>query len=100
MYIMACLCILKIYQNRHPDISANSHSSYMVMALIIIVAVLGVVGSDNTACIIGFKHVFSGDMFLFPTPTLVKDSYSLAVYYSHISDPSFDLQHSGFYSLF
>ena len=43
MYIMACLCILKIYQNRHPDISANSHSSYMVMALIIIVAVLGVV---------------------------------------------------------
>ncbi|KAH3825877.1 hypothetical protein DPMN_127760, partial [Dreissena polymorpha] len=47
MYIMACLCILKIYQNRHPDISAKAHSSYLVMAAIIIIAVIGVVYGNN-----------------------------------------------------
>ncbi|CAG5122904.1 unnamed protein product [Candidula unifasciata] len=43
MYIIACLCMLKIYQSRHPDINAKAHVSYFTMALIIFFAVLGVV---------------------------------------------------------
>ena len=43
MYILACLCMIKIYQIRHPDINATAHSFYMIMALFIFVGVLGVV---------------------------------------------------------
>ena len=59
MYIMACLCILKIYQNRHPDISANSHSSYMVMALIIIVDPL-YMSTHVRSSISDLAHVYHG----------------------------------------
>ncbi|KFD55318.1 hypothetical protein M514_03658 [Trichuris suis] len=45
MYMIAALCMLKIYQIRHPDINANSHVAYFVMALIILLAVVGVVYS-------------------------------------------------------
>lgn len=43
MYIIACLCMLKIYQTRHPDISAKAHTSYLLMACVIFIAVIGVV---------------------------------------------------------
>ncbi|XP_048773289.1 SID1 transmembrane family member 1-like [Ostrea edulis] len=43
MYIIACLCMLKIYQTRHPDISAKAHTSYLLMAFVIFIAVIGVI---------------------------------------------------------
>ena len=43
MYMIAWLCMLKIYQNRHPDINANAHTAYFVISLVIFLAVLGVV---------------------------------------------------------
>jgi hypothetical protein len=43
MYIIACLCMLKIYETRHPDVQAKAYQSYFFMAVIIFVAVLGVV---------------------------------------------------------
>ena len=43
MYIIACLCMLKIYETRHPDVQAKAYQSYFYMAVVIIVAVLGVV---------------------------------------------------------
>ncbi|CAL1544636.1 unnamed protein product [Lymnaea stagnalis] len=43
MYIIACLNMLKIYQFRHPDINAKAHTAYFSMAVIIFIAVLGVV---------------------------------------------------------
>ncbi|KAJ8316317.1 hypothetical protein KUTeg_006331 [Tegillarca granosa] len=52
MYIIACLCMLRIYQNRHPDISAKAHTSYLLMALVIFIAVIGVVDKGI------FKRVF------------------------------------------
>lgn len=42
MYIIASLCMLKIYQSRHPDINANSHSSCMIFAGVVLVGVIGV----------------------------------------------------------
>lgn len=59
MYIMACLCILKIYQNRHPDISAKSHSAYLVMAIVIILAVIGVIYGTNIFWIV-FTLLYMG----------------------------------------
>lgn len=43
MYIITCLGIVKLYQTRHPDITAKAHSVYAGFALIILIAVIGVV---------------------------------------------------------
>ncbi|CAE1302613.1 SID1 transmembrane family member 2,SID1 transmembrane family member 1 [Acanthosepion pharaonis] len=43
MYIIACLCMLRLYQTRHPDINAKAHTAYLYMAFIIFIAVIGVV---------------------------------------------------------
>uniref|UniRef100_A0A1I8H4A9 SID1 transmembrane family member 1 n=1 Tax=Macrostomum lignano TaxID=282301 RepID=A0A1I8H4A9_9PLAT len=43
MYVLAVLCMLKIYQTRHPDINASAHVGYMAMAIVIFVSVVGVV---------------------------------------------------------
>ncbi|XP_059141458.1 SID1 transmembrane family member 1-like [Physella acuta] len=47
MYIIACLNMLKIYQSRHPDINAKAHTAYLSMAVIIFIAVVGVVYGTN-----------------------------------------------------
>ncbi|KAL8612263.1 hypothetical protein ACOMHN_038175 [Nucella lapillus] len=47
MYIIACLSMLKIYETRHPDVQAKAYQSYFSMALIIFIAVLGVVYGSN-----------------------------------------------------
>lgn len=56
MYMIAGLCMLKLYQKRHPDINASAYSAYACLAAIIFFSVLGVVfGKGNTA----FWIVFS-----------------------------------------
>ncbi|XP_071172797.1 SID1 transmembrane family member 1-like isoform X2 [Mytilus edulis] len=52
MYIIACLCMLKIYQSRHPDISAKAHTSYMFMACVIFIAVIGVLHGTESFWIV------------------------------------------------
>ncbi|XP_023227870.1 SID1 transmembrane family member 1-like isoform X3 [Centruroides sculpturatus] len=46
MYVIASLCMLKIYQTRHPDINAHSHSSYLSFAIVVVVGVLGVLNGS------------------------------------------------------
>lgn len=36
MYVMAILCMVKLYQNRHPDINANAYATFLVLALAIL----------------------------------------------------------------
>lgn len=48
MYMIAALCMLEIYQIRHPDINAHSHIAYAVMAFVILIAVIGVVSKRVT----------------------------------------------------
>uniref|UniRef100_A0A4W4ERG1 SID1 transmembrane family, member 2 n=1 Tax=Electrophorus electricus TaxID=8005 RepID=A0A4W4ERG1_ELEEL len=56
MYMIAGLCMLKLYQKRHPDINASAYSAYACLAAVIFFSVLGVVfGKGNTA----FWVVFS-----------------------------------------
>ncbi|XP_068127008.1 SID1 transmembrane family member 1 isoform X2 [Hyperolius riggenbachi] len=48
MYMIAGLCMLKLYQTRHPDINASAYAAYASFALVIFLAVMGVVfGKDN-----------------------------------------------------
>jgi len=58
MYTIAILCMLKIYQFRHPDINANSYTAFGVLAFVIFVGVLGVVnGSFSFWIIFTFLYI-------------------------------------------
>ena len=43
MYIIACLIIVQLYSTRHPDLAAKPHIVFGIFAVIILVAVSGVV---------------------------------------------------------
>ncbi|XP_075377154.1 SID1 transmembrane family member 2 isoform X4 [Mycteria americana] len=58
MYMIAGLCMLKLYQKRHPDINASAYSAYACLALVIFFSVVGVVfGKENTAFWIVFSVI-------------------------------------------
>ncbi|NXG17361.1 SIDT2 protein, partial [Grallaria varia] len=58
MYMIAGLCMLKLYQKRHPDINASAYSAYACLALVIFFSVVGVVfGKDNTVFWIVFSVI-------------------------------------------
>ncbi|XP_029434327.1 SID1 transmembrane family member 1 isoform X4 [Rhinatrema bivittatum] len=48
MYMIAGLCMLKLYQTRHPDINASAYAAYASFAAVIFLAVLGVVFGKNS----------------------------------------------------
>lgn len=48
MYMIAGLCMLKLYQKRHPDINASAYSAYACLAIVIFFSVLGVVRARST----------------------------------------------------
>ncbi|XP_029373978.1 SID1 transmembrane family member 2 isoform X2 [Echeneis naucrates] len=47
MYMIAGLCMLKLYQKRHPDINASAYTAYACLAAVIFFSVLGVVSSHH-----------------------------------------------------
>lgn len=51
MYMIAGLCMLKLYQARHPDINASAYSAYASFAAVITLTVLGVVGPSLSASV-------------------------------------------------
>ncbi|XP_066463098.1 SID1 transmembrane family member 2 isoform X2 [Eleutherodactylus coqui] len=58
MYMIAGLCMLKLYQKRHPDINASAYSAYACLAIVIFFSVLGVVfGKGNTIFWIVFSVI-------------------------------------------
>ncbi|KAI5640409.1 dsRNA-gated channel SID-1 domain-containing protein [Phthorimaea operculella] len=42
MYVIAVLCMVKIYQNRHPDVNASAHSTFILIAFIMAIGVYGI----------------------------------------------------------
>lgn len=46
MYMIAGLCMLKLYQKRHPDINASAYTAYACLAMVIFFSVLGVVSGS------------------------------------------------------
>ncbi|KAJ8369042.1 hypothetical protein SKAU_G00090700 [Synaphobranchus kaupii] len=58
MYMIAGLCMLKLYQKRHPDINASAYTAYACLAAVIFFSVLGVVfGKGNTVFWVGFSII-------------------------------------------
>ncbi|XP_076000244.1 SID1 transmembrane family member 2 isoform X2 [Genypterus blacodes] len=58
MYMIAGLCMLKLYQKRHPDINASAYTAYACLAAVIFFSVLGVVfGRGNSVFWIGFSVI-------------------------------------------
>lgn len=49
MYMIAGLCMLKLYQKRHPDINASAYTAYACLAMVIFFSVLGVVSAVHAA---------------------------------------------------
>ncbi|RZC40785.1 Sid-1-related A [Asbolus verrucosus] len=42
MYVMAVLCMVKLYQNRHPDVNATAYATFTVLGLAIFLAMVGI----------------------------------------------------------
>uniref|UniRef100_A0A3B5BDS2 SID1 transmembrane family member 2 n=1 Tax=Stegastes partitus TaxID=144197 RepID=A0A3B5BDS2_9TELE len=57
MYMIAGLCMLKLYQKRHPDINASAYTAYACLAAVIFFSVLGVFGKGNMAFWIIFSVI-------------------------------------------
>uniref|UniRef100_A0A3B3D4M0 SID1 transmembrane family, member 2 n=1 Tax=Oryzias melastigma TaxID=30732 RepID=A0A3B3D4M0_ORYME len=58
MYMIAGLCMLKLYQKRHPDINASAYTAYACLAAVIFFSVLGVLfGRGNTVFWIVFSVI-------------------------------------------
>ncbi|XP_045770091.1 SID1 transmembrane family member 1-like isoform X1 [Maniola jurtina] len=41
MYVIAVLCMIKLYQSRHPDVNASAHTTFMLLALLMAIGCLG-----------------------------------------------------------
>ncbi|NXN56213.1 SIDT2 protein, partial [Rynchops niger] len=50
MYMIAGLCMLKLYQKRHPDINASAYSAYACLALVIFFSVVGPSTAGPSCC--------------------------------------------------
>ena len=46
MYVIAVLCMVKIYQNRHPDINAQAPVTFGVLAITILLGLVGVLNGQ------------------------------------------------------
>ncbi|KAL7305985.1 hypothetical protein TKK_0001455 [Trichogramma kaykai] len=55
MYIMAVLSIVKIYQNRHPDVNAEAPTIFGILSITILFVIIGVLKGD----VIYFWIIFS-----------------------------------------
>lgn len=47
MYMIAVLCMIKIYQTRHPDINARAPVTFGILALIIFIGLIGVLNGST-----------------------------------------------------
>ncbi|XP_012056983.1 PREDICTED: SID1 transmembrane family member 1-like [Atta cephalotes] len=52
MYVIAVLCMIKIYQNRHPDINARAPVTFGMLAVIIFAGLIGVLNGSKIFLII------------------------------------------------
>lgn len=46
MYVIAVLCVVKLYQTRHPDINATAYSTFAVLAVAIFLGMVGVFSAN------------------------------------------------------
>eukprot|EP00117_Sycon_ciliatum_P021001 scpid41674/ scgid18548/ SID1 transmembrane family member 1 len=54
MYMIACVSLLHMYQNRHPDVVLHAHKPMVVIAFIVLCVVIGVLGNGLVFWIVFF----------------------------------------------
>ncbi|KFO69480.1 SID1 transmembrane family member 2, partial [Cuculus canorus] len=87
MYMIAGLCMLKLYQKRHPDINASAYSAYACLALVIFFSVVGVVfGKGNTAFWIIFSIIHILATLLLSTQLYYMGRWKLDTASPHAAD--------------
>ncbi|XP_060532623.1 SID1 transmembrane family member 1-like isoform X2 [Cylas formicarius] len=60
MYVMAVLCMIKLYQNRHPDINANAYATFGVLAVAILLGMIGLFeGTESFWMFFAVVHILS-----------------------------------------
>ncbi|CAH0549108.1 unnamed protein product [Brassicogethes aeneus] len=59
MYVMAVLCMVKLYQNRHPDINANSYSTFGVLAVAILLGMVGIMEGHTFLIFFTVIHILT-----------------------------------------
>lgn len=60
MYVIATVCMLKLYQARHPDITAKSHSTWMLLSVVIFIGVVGVLQGGTAFWVVFiFFHILA-----------------------------------------
>lgn len=52
MYVMAVLCMVKLYQTRHPDINASAYATFGVLAVAILLGIIGILEPSLTFYIV------------------------------------------------
>ncbi|KAH0628609.1 hypothetical protein JD844_009967 [Phrynosoma platyrhinos] len=87
MYMIAGLCMLKLYQTRHPDINASAYSAYASFAVVICLAVLGVVFGKNS---VWFWVLFSV-IHVVASLGLSTQIYYMGRFNIDVSDPDFGI---------
>jgi hypothetical protein len=58
MYVMAVLCMIKLYQNRHPDVNATAYATFTVLGMAIFLAMVGILNSTLSVWIV-FVVIYS-----------------------------------------
>ncbi|XP_045396216.1 SID1 transmembrane family member 1 isoform X3 [Lemur catta] len=84
MYMIAGLCMLKLYQTRHPDINASAYSAYASFAVVIMLTVLGVVFGKND---VWFWVIFSA-IHILASLALSTQIYYMGRFKIDVSDPA------------
>lgn len=46
MYVMVVLCMVKLYQNRHPDINATAYTTFAILAFAIFLGMVGILDGN------------------------------------------------------
>ncbi|XP_070322041.1 SID1 transmembrane family member 1 isoform X7 [Odocoileus virginianus] len=97
MYMIAGLCMLKLYQTRHPDINASAYAAYASFALVITLTVLGVVFGKND---VWFWVIFSA-IHILASLALSTQIYYMGRFKIDVSDTgNVQLSFPGFSRLF
>jgi heme A synthase len=60
MYVIAMMCMLRIYQNRHPDIHASAYTTFGALAAVIFIGMTGVLaGTPLFWSLFTAAHIFT-----------------------------------------
>ncbi|CAG2054662.1 unnamed protein product, partial [Timema podura] len=87
MYVISMLCMVKIYQTRHPDINASAYATFGVLAIVIFIGMCGVLEGTLSfwviftvvhlvICLIVSAQIYYMGRWKFVHPTEIRTSIS------------------------